>query len=238
MRLIIAYPIPFDAFSTFEPFVRRFVESFKQFGPGVSDYEVWAMCCWGMPTPEIRSWFYGIKTKFVPYMDHGCDLGSHQFAAAQCRKNSLLVGMTSRCYFHRAGWGARYIEARERHGAGLYGASVSREGGKLHVCTRGHAMDSDLWNRFPQNIDTREKGQFFEVGAWCVTEWAKNAGLKTMQITWDTERDIENAHDPFEQGIYRRNNQSAMLLWDKHTDAYRDSEPEEKLRLAEICFGK
>lgn len=236
MKLICVLPLPFDAWTTFSPFVRRFIDTFKQFPPGIEDCEIWAMCCWGKPTEEVRSWFVDTKTRFVPYYDHGADIGAAQFAASQCAQNAFIAAFTSRCYFHRSGWGKRLLEARETHGEGLCGVSVSRESGKLHICTRGYCLDSDLWNEYPHLIDTRAKGQRFETGDWCVTEWAGERGLKRLQVTWDTVRDIEDAHNPDETGIFRRGEQNAMLIHDRHTDLFRDAPDQEKRRLERLCF--
>jgi hypothetical protein len=97
-------------------------------------------------------------------------------------------------------------------------------------------MDSDLWQSFPHLVNSRPKGQWFETGQWCLTDWARQQQVKVMQVTWDSASDIEDAHNPVEQGIYRRNRQTAMLVWDKHTDIFRDASNEERARLQRMCF--
>ncbi len=147
----------------------------------------------------------------------------------------FLINMTSRCYLHREGWLKRYMEARTKYGPGLYGASASHEGGTPHICTRAYALDASLIRDYPHLIDTRAKGQKFECGEWCLTSWIKSRKLPTMQVTWDSEQDEAHWRDPKEQGIYRRNNQSAMLVWDRHSDLYRDASAEEKIRLEKMA---
>lgn len=242
MRTIVVYPLPFDQWSTFETFFRRFISTWKTYPPGVSDYELWLMCNWGEPTDEIRRQVRDIKARFIPYMDHGCDIGSAQYAAHQFNdlgnRNPLIVSMTSRCFFHREGWLRRYVEAREQHGPGLYGASVSNEGGKLHVCTRAYAMDAKLWINYPETIDTREKGQRFEVGEWCLTEWACKQTPNVAQVTWDGVRGLADARNPIETAIFRRGKQQAMLVHDKHTKLFDEADEAERERLAKLADGK
>lgn len=241
MRPIIIYPIPFDAWHTFHPSVKRFTDSFKDHPPGTDDYEVWAMCCFGQPTDEIRQMFYCIKTVFIEYNQHGCDIGSAQYAAEidPSRPDDLFIAMTSWCYFHRKGWLLRYIEARNKYGPGLYCASTSKERGKLHACTRAYAMDAKTWCEFPHRVDRREKGPWFETGQWCLTDWALEKKLPVVQVTWDGERQLADSRNPAENGIFRRGDQQAMLVWDRHTDLFRDSLLSDKKRLANLAdFGK
>lgn len=146
--------------------------------------------------------------------------------------------MTTRCYFHRAGWGRRYLEAFYKHGPGLYGSSASYESGMPHICTRAYMMRVAEFRDYPYVIDTREKGQKFEVGEWCVSDWFRRRRHPLVQVTWDGEQWEGHWRDPDQTGIYRRGEQNAMLVWDKHTDAYRDADDEEKIRLAAMADGK
>lgn len=232
MTPVIVYPIPFDNFDVFERFVHRFVDTFKKYPPGIDDYELLVVCNWGEPTDEIREWFWGTKAHFVPYYKHGCDIGSLQYAGAF---GEFLIGMTSRCYFHRSGWLKRYMDARAIHGPGLYGASASYEGGTPHICTRAYAIDRSILSEYPHSVQSRADGQRFEVGEWCITTWASQRGIPTIQVTWDSEQDKDHWRDGNQLGIYRRGEQQAMLVWDKHTDIYRNADQAEKARLSKLA---
>ncbi len=233
MKAIIVYPIPFDDWQTFQPFVERFASTFKEFPPGISNYELWAVPNWGEPTPEIKSLFYGIKTVWLPYNGHGCDIGSAQLVAQHCEyPDTFVLAMTSRCYFHRRDWLLRFVEARQKRGPGLYGAFASWESGTPHICTRAYGMTAGEWNDYPHVIDTREKGQQFEVGEWCVSRWMSQRNGKLVQVLWDEENEIGNWRKP--QGIFRSDRQQCCLVWDKHTDAYAEADDEEKKRLESL----
>ncbi len=233
--MVLTYPLPFDQWQTFEPFVRRFTDTFKKFPPGC-DYRLYANCCWGGPTDAIKEMFYGIKTLFLPYYFNGCDIGSAQQVANAFAEDVFMVNFTSRCYFHRECWLARYAQAREKHGPGLYGASTSWEGGKAHICTRAYALDSELFRNYPHVIDERAKGQRFEVGDWCLTEWVQR-DYPAIQVTWDREMTLAESRCKEETGIFRRGEQNAMLVLDKHTDWYRDADEAEKKRLSDMADG-
>lgn len=238
MRTVITYPLPFDSWHTFTAEVGRFIDTFKHYPPGV-DYELWAMCCWGEPNDPLREMFYGTKCRFVPYYFNGRDCGCAQFAAKMLDSNSLLVVTTTRTYFHKAGWLKQITDAREKYGPGLYGLCANREGYPLHICCRCYGIDSDDLSAYPHSINSREEGHAFETGAGIpegpAHVWMLNQGKVAKVVMWDGVYDEPDWFTPANR--FRNGDQSNMLVWDKHTDVYRDSSPEEKRRIASLCDG-
>lgn len=232
MKTIITLPLPFDKWDVFAPFIKRFCDTFKQFEPG-ADCEVWGMCCSGYISDEVELWFDGINAVFHKYPEDGCDIGSAQYAADMLKENAFMVNMTSRCYFHRPGWLKRLLEAREKHGDGMYSTFASWEGGTPHLGTRAYCLDSHTFQRYPHIIDTREKGQKFEVGEWCITSWFRQQSMPTMQVTWSGEQEQADWRKP--DNIFRKGDQSNCLVFDRHTDLYQDADDVEKLRLNGIA---
>ena len=242
MRVIISLPLPFDAWHVYASNIKRFCDTFKRFPPG-RNYELWAMCNWGDPTDEVRQWFYGIKTVFMPYDEHGCDLGGHQ-SVAKLHPNALVIGMTSRCYFHRSGWIDRLITAVEKHNdAGLFGCSASKQGGKLHLCTRAFAMIGQVWNQYPEIIDSRQKGPFFEVGTnnanGNLMEWIGSLGLKSVVVHWDQEFILPEMWEDYTkcQNRFRDGNQEQMLVHDYHTDLFKNGNSEYRSEMNSMLVG-
>ena len=152
MPVKIVYPFPAEndeVKALFTPFAERFVDTYFKHRPG---YPAWVTVVVNGEkiTPEITKLFEGVPAEFKLYEGNGMDLGSQQMVAAE--GDHFQVNMTSRMYFHREGWLSRMIKTRETYGPGLYGMTASHEGGKMHICTRGHAYDSE---GFPGNIPTR-----------------------------------------------------------------------------------
>lgn len=232
MKVILCLPIPLDNWTTFEPFVERFVRTFKQFPPGC-EYELYAVCNWGEPTDKIREMFYGIKTRFVSYYENGWDIGSAQFVAWQVPRNAFLVAMTTRCYFHREGWLKLMVEAREKYGKGLYGCTANHDGYRLHLCTRAYAMDASDFLEYPHTIDSRAKGPLFEVGQ-CnekgnLMEWMESIGRPPRLVFFDR---VAEKPDWFTvPNRFRHGDQSNVLVHDYHTDIWRDADEEHKALL-------
>lgn len=241
MTPILSLPLPFDAWHVYRDHVKRFCDTFKQFPPGC-DYEVWAVCNWGEPTDEVREWFYGIKTRFIPYFESGCDLGGHQhipqLLAFPDEKERMIIGFTSRCYFHRTGWLKRLMLVRETIGASLIGCSASKQGGKIHVCTRAFALSVWDWMKYPLDINSRQRGPLFEVGAdnpnGNLMEWFnRERENRSVVVHWDDVFQLPHEWERYvaSKGRFRDGEQNAMLVHDFHTDLYRDASPEKKVEM-------
>jgi hypothetical protein len=239
MRCIIVYPLPLDNIYTFATFAKRFIDTFKQHPPGYEDYKLVVAVNGGRITDRISEEFQGINTTYTEYQGNGWDIGSAQFVSTLCKMpDDFMVCMTSRCYFHREGWLKRYAEARQKHGPGLYGAFASHESGMAHICTRGYALDAEHFRNYPHLIDQRHaKGQEFETGKTCISQWFRERQFPLMQVTWDGEQDQAHWRDPYQHGIYRRGSQNACLIWDRHTDLFKDANEKEKKRLQDMADG-
>lgn len=233
-RIHIVYPVPFDAWYEFYWFVQRFADSFREYPPGIDDYVVHAVCCWGEPTDFVRNLFYGIKTVFHVYNEDGADIGAAQWLAKRViPANELMLMMTTRCYLHRPGWLWWFKDAREKHGSGLYGTSANHDGHRLHLCTRGYAMDALEMATYPHIINSRAVGPKFEVGVdnpnGNLLEWFESRGLPVMLLFFDGGATKENWFKV--ENRFRHGDQSNMLIWDKHSDLWLKASPEERARL-------
>jgi hypothetical protein len=252
----IVYPVPLDTteiWQEFKPAVERFAKTYSEFPPD-SPCELVLVLNTGdtrLIPADLERIFEDLHYQTIIYNGQGCDVGSWQHAA-KCLPDCFMVCCTTRTYFHRRGWLARLVEARGLFGPGFYTTSVSREGGKLHGCCRCFGIDSALFREYPHLITSREQGTFYEIGkqmrtgevnacgAFC--DWVGyERGLESMAVYWDGDWDIldnSEAHCLTSPNIFRRGDQSNMLVWDKHTLAYEEADETEKRRLEAMCFGE
>lgn len=237
MKTVIAYPIPFDGWTIFKPFVERFVDTFRKVIKG-ADCEVMPVCNWGEPTDEVREMFRDIKTRFLYYYGNGCDVGSWQHAAGFCElfpNPVFLVCMTTRSYFHMDGWLYRLVFEREKYGPGLYTTSASHEGGTLHPCLRAFGVDAEDMRAYPVKHESREFGTEFE--AHChFANWLESERKRAVRLV--SSAGCYDRPDWFTiPNRFRTGDQSGVIIWDKHTDLWRDAGPEEKERLTKMSEG-
>jgi hypothetical protein len=240
VKNVIVFPVPLENQAVrdlFKPFVKRFCESMRQF-PAGKNYELAVVLNGNVDADSAKEDFHGLNPVFYEYSGSGYDIGSFQYYASICEP-CFMVCCVTRVYAHRAGWLDKLVSARDFFGRGLYGTSASQESGKLHVCCRCYAFDSEDFKRYPHAITSRDQGVFFECGDGCLLGFFNDLALPVKVVYWDRveavgdTREWQNANN-----IFRDGDQSNVLVHDRHTDYYRDASTEEKKRLERECFGQ
>lgn len=262
MKTSLAYPFPLvgrdlngttstptppgDVRNLFYPFAKRWVESYKEFPPGENHEVLVVFGSEDSATKEDKAIFDGLPCRFIEYAGLGLDCGSALFAAANT-DSDFVVGMTSRVYFHRAGALSRLIEARDKFGEqGLYGSVGTYERCPTrpevfpnpHLRTFWYGASSDHFRRFPYQLKSRPDVHQFECGSWSFTNWHKDHGYPVKMVTWDSYHDIPDWRNPDLKDIFRRGDQSQCLVFDKHTDLWRDASPSEKIAMSRSAGDK
>lgn len=224
----IVYPMPFDNWNVFETDFYRFIYTFKLYPPEC-DYLLHVVCNYGLVNERLAETLWNTKACYHTYFEGGADLGSHKRVAVSLPPQAFLIGLSTRCYFHRPGWGRRLVEAREKHGPGMYGVGDFERTPHLRTC--GYGIDAGYWQSYPVTPTTRPETVEIESGDYSLTEHVKQDGGKTIQVCWDNEQEQDKWRDPTELGLFRRGNQNAVLVWDRHTEIFQASSPEERARL-------
>lgn len=236
MKVQVVLPVPMDSEETwklFKPFLQRFADTWRQFPPRIR-CTLFLVTQGADATQELYDMFSGLPIIPERY-DKGMDLGAQQYIA-RVSDDAFQVNMTSRCYFHRDGWLARMVRARNEHGPALYGLTASNEGGHFHLCTRGHSYDVDDFKLYPHDITSRDQGVFVELGDGCLLDWFGSIGRKSYIVDWtgcyECNQQYLGSHN-----TYRSNDQYNVLFWDKHTQSFADADPPEKERLRNLMLG-
>lgn len=238
MKVIAVLPVPIDSRAVwlqFRHYVERFAATWMKYPPGC-DIEIAAVCCNSDANSEVRMLFLSLPVRFFRYDGHGADLGAQQWLASQIGGNPFLICCTSRMYFHREGWGKALVDARDRHGPGLYGMSASYESGSLHVCTRGYCLDAEDLRAYPTQITSRDLGVFFECGGGNLLNWFEQRGGTARMVYWDGVWEKADWMD--RPNTFRKGNQRNMLAFDKHSDIWAAADEPRRRELEQMCFQK
>jgi len=177
------------------------------------------------------------------YDGGGWDCGAWQFAGKFAGKNidtDLLVCFNSSTYITGNGWLERFILAVELHGNGLYGPLTSYEV-IPHVRTPCMIFQPKIINDYPETVKTRDDTWRFESLGWPngtpnFTQWVRNNGLHTMLVTWDGVYDYPEWRKP--PNIFRRGDQSNLIVKDRHCEAYEVSNSTGKSTLERLADGR
>lgn len=201
----------------YAPFHRGFVDTYREFDAGY-EHHLRVVWCGGEPVGPERDMYAGIAHSFSEYLGAGADIGAQQFTMREFDYD-FVVNLATPVSFWKSGWLRRLVEAREKHGDGLYGPFGSWEW-YPHIRTSAWAVDRKTFLVYPQEIDTRAKTFIFEHRGGTLefpqlTFWYAGLGKPAMQVTWGGE---QLPHE-WRAGanIMFRGDQSECLLHDRYT---------------------
>lgn len=217
MNVKIVLPLPLDNWSTFDPFIHRFIDTFKEHQPGHS-YLLIAVGNNATVPDDVRSWFDGINTRFIRYDGQGYNLGSAQAALSVCFDHDFMICMSSRCYFHKPNWLFHYVSARREFGPGLYGVGSFEQKRHIRLCAFG--IDANIFRCNPNQVTTPDEGHRLEVQDWCLTDFVEDIGGSVIQASFAGAHEEKDWRTP--DNIFRRGDQSNLLVFDKWSDHYRE----------------
>ena len=220
--------VPLDNWDLFESPMKRFCDSWRRFPPE-SDLELVAICCQSDPTEVLSEMFKGLPVRFVrDDSNAGKDVGFHQ-RFAQRQDSEFIWCMNSRMYFHRAGWGKAMEQARcQNPDIKLFGLSASRDV-RLHIRSAGYALCIYDLLEWEEEIISEETAQRFELG---LLDFFKDREKRSGLVYWEGVFCEPDWFLP--QNIFRDGTQENMLVWDRHSDIYSESDSEYRAQLSWI----
>lgn len=172
---------------------------------------------------------------FRVYTGGGWDCGIWQWLA-KTSDADLLVCLNTSSYLHRPGWLERFAEAFTEHGPGLYG-SMSSFYLSPHIRTPVYVFPPEIMRDYPVLCDSREKTYTFECAGMkqTFTSHCLAKGLPVKLVTWDECLDLADSRKP--DNIFRRGDQSNILVKDRHCDNYEASDEAGKRELERQADG-
>jgi hypothetical protein len=198
----------------------RFLRTYDQFKPE-EDHQLVIIDCGGAAT-------FNYTFRSLEYYGNGWDCGAYQFAAdaIDC---DLLVCCNAWTYFWRFDWLRLLQKAYVEHGPGIYGVSASFERGP-HLRTPCFAIATELLREYPIHVKDRYSCNSFEASEHSITRFVQRLGKPAMLVTADGSNWVQ-PNWRAASNIFRRGDQSNVLVWDRHTDLYRDSDSDYKRQL-------
>lgn len=207
----------------------RFAQTYSTFTAGCP-HRLTVVSCGGPMDAYGQNLFY--DQNMLQYDGHGWDCGAHQWAGSESNADFVLC-LSTPAYFWRNDWLLPFAQAFEKYGPGLYGAQSSYERAP-HIRTCFHAYNPDLMRQYPHIVNSRRDAEDFETGLWNrnrnLTTWALFNNYRAWLVAGDG-----NVYRPSEwrnpPNIFRRGDQSNCLIWDSHTDIYRNADANTKRQL-------
>lgn len=208
----------------------RFLKSYLTFKPTVPHELVIAHCNIG----QSNGMFNGIASRFFNYNGHGWDCGTWQHAAASLDCD-FMICCNSFSYFWKHGWLEPFIKAFREFGAGIYGPTASFETSP-HIRTPCIAFSPSILLEYPIYVNSRSLACEAEAAPGkSFTQWALSKQYPVKLVTADACYDWQDWRRP--ANIFRRGDQSNVLIKDRHTEIYEKASREEKAKLAAAADG-
>lgn len=228
----------------YENEAHRFVDTYLKHPPLYDNHRVTVVCNQGEPSGLLADKLNCLSNaRFLPHDNTGQDIGGF-IAAAKRSQEDLTLFFGSNVYFFRRGWLHRMMEARKRHGMGLYCAQTSFEV-TPHFHTTGFWCDRFLIEEYPYSIVTKEDRYDFEHGRANLSmnvpkadqrdqmtfwKYVYRRGYQVLLVTWDGEYQWWDWRLP--NNIMRRGSQTNLLHWWKHSDEWFGFTSEQKRHVA------
>lgn len=230
-------PAP-DWYSSFH---RRFAKTYRAYSPGVEHTLRIVFCghCGSDADEKLYSTLNCGRVEFSTYTGTGWDIGAYQ-STVKDLNSDLACCLATPVHFWTAEWLKPLVAAAERYGDGYYGATASFQH-LPHIRTSAFLISPKAMRLYPHIIDSREKcfqfesgctsgGIPFESGSWGFTDWIISRKRPALLVTRDrcyVKPDWRTAPN-----IFRRGDQSNCLVWDRHTDLFKEADWTEKCRLS------
>lgn len=239
MKVALIYPYVVPKADEYRPDLRRFVDTFLAFLPG-GEFDLFICPCNGthLASTDDHDILEPLSYNYGPaYYGEGRDIGCHQFAANWLDpKYDFAVFCSSQVHFHRAGWLARMIEAREKLGPSLYGAMGSYEQKRPHIRTCFYGCDPKHLRDYPEVVNSRVKSLQFESQPNNFQGFLERQGMTGYMVAWDGIYGPKDYRTP--PNVFRRGDQSNCLVWDRHTAIYASDTPAQRAITEALAEGK
>lgn len=209
---------------------KRFAETWMQH-PAGCDHQLLICCNGGILPASVEAEFRKIKPtpKFLlRNNDSGWDISGFQ-QVAHTTDAEFLVCLGESVHFWRDAWLARWVEARQQLGPGMYGP-LATFNVRAHLHTTSFGIDPVYLRNYPPVRNHPERYEF-EHGNGALWKRVKTSGGGAWLVTWDGVWEPKEWRMP--EGIIWRGSQSNILVKCNHTQRFDEASPETRFRWAE-----
>jgi hypothetical protein len=213
-------------------FHKRFTATYMEFIPPI-EHGLHICCCGAYSPKDMEGRLVARVSEIHRYYGAGWDIGAFQHCANSINAD-LLVCLSTPVYFHRADWLEKIVAAVEKHGDGLYGTMASYEHSP-HIRTSCFAVNPRHLREYPNVINTRERARFFESTDWNFSAWMERSHPVILVLPDGTYQRTDWRKYP---NIFRRGDQSNVLVRDRHWDIYHVAGLEERAALEKAAEGR
>jgi hypothetical protein len=214
--------------------LRRFVESYRVFNAGYA-HDLYICVSGASLSQHSMAILAGTQFRVLRYNGGGWDIGAYQHAAKHLLDYDFVICLNSQAHIVKANWLLFFVQAFEKFGVGVYGASSSFETFP-HIRTCCIAFPPRLILEYPLDARCRYDAELFEHSPKGFCPWAIEKGLPVCVVTQSGVDQLADSRN--RPNVFRRGSQGELLIHDRHTIIYSSASPAEKEQLERKADGK
>jgi hypothetical protein len=207
MRVSVCYVFPNLNLPLYEPYARRFVQSYLDHPPGQFDHQLHVIVNGAPANDRQKKMFSVLPFTFHNHNNHGKDIGAFMLAAhtVPC---DLLVCLGAPVHFRRAGWLDRIVQVYLENGPGLYGCWGFHQP-VPHIRTTAFWLPPQFLTEYPHPVDTPHRYNFEHGREDSILQWTRKNDYPVIMATWTRA---------FPDSQFTHAANGDCLLLDQHTD--------------------
>ncbi len=182
MRVSLIYCAPCMNMPVYGPLAQRFVRSYVENPPGLTDHELIIGLNGGELDIFKERLFQPLSPGWFEHNNFGKDLGLFM-AFADRVECDLLICLGAHIRFHKPGWLDRIVEAYLENGPSVYGAWAFHQP-RPHIRTTALWLPPELLRMYPYIVGDKQR-YGFEHGPESITLWSQSKGFEPMMVTWN-----------------------------------------------------
>lgn len=225
LRVVKKSDPSFPVQKNYEESTRRFISSYREHPAGYAHKLIGVNCGAYAPDDLLND----LCDDQLTALGDGYDNGTYQEVNRTLCNMDLVVAMNTHVYFPHSDWLKPFVAAAQKHGLGVYGPSASYEQNP-HLRSTCLVYHPRILTEYPYRVKTRGDCCLFEHGPNNFSLWAFRRGFPSLMVTADGQTWPKSQwRKP--PNIFRRGDQSNMLVWDRHSDIYKEADESNKHRL-------
>jgi hypothetical protein len=210
MTIAVVYCFPNVNLPKYVPLAKRFVESYLDYPPGLTDHDLHVVVNYGPAAKSHRKIFEPLQVTWHSHNNYGKDIGAYVATALETECD-LMVCFGAPIHFRRAGWLDRITEVYLQEGPGLYGPWGFMQPAP-HIRTTVFWLAPELLTTYPHPLDTDHRYGFEYGPKTSILRWTFDNGFPVIQVSWS-----KYAHYQKDGGFYHVPAEDC-LVFDQHTD--------------------
>lgn len=205
--------------------INRFYQSYLSCDAGIAHDLILVITNPNKPDVSYRDRFSNLRHDVIHYTGNGWDIGAYQDAAQYLTDYDVVMCLNSQAFPVKENWLLSFYREFSRYGTGVFGACSSFQI-YPHIRTASIVTTPELLNSYPLRVRSRQEGCIFEHSSHNFSLWALGLGIPVGTVSTHGFTSLQDSRCL--PNVFRKGDQSALLVEDRHTLHFKALSASEK----------